>query len=66
VLEEPPAAGTAGQDAGPGGDPGHVPGRIGTVAVRPWQEGTEAPALPRAYQDLLEVAAEPWNGPSPT
>ena len=58
VLEEPSAAGTAGQDDGPGGDPGHVPGRIGTVAVPPWQEGTEASVLPRAYQDLLEVAAD--------
>jgi len=58
VLGEPPAADTAGQDGGPGGDPGHVPGRIGTVAVPSWQEGTEAAVLPRAYQDLLEVAAD--------
>jgi hypothetical protein len=58
VLGEPPAADTAGQDGGSGGDPGHVPGRIGTVAVPPWQEGTEAAVLPRAYQDLLEVAAD--------
>jgi hypothetical protein len=28
------------------------------VAVPPWQEGTEASVLPRAYQDLLEVAAD--------
>jgi hypothetical protein len=60
VLEQPPAADAAGQDGGPGGDPGHLPGRIGTVAVPPWQEGTGASALPRAYQDLLEVAAD-WQ-----
>jgi len=28
------------------------------VTVPPWQEGAEAPVLPRAYQDLLEVAAD--------
>jgi hypothetical protein len=28
------------------------------VAVPPWQEGTEASVLPRAYQDLREVAAD--------
>jgi hypothetical protein len=28
------------------------------VAVPPWQEGTQAAVLPRAYQDLLEVAAD--------
>jgi hypothetical protein len=28
------------------------------VAVPPWQEGAEASVLPRAYQDLLEVAAD--------
>jgi len=27
------------------------------VTVPPWQEGTEPSVLPRAYQDLLEVAA---------
>ena len=58
VLGEPPAADTAGQDGGPGAGPGHVPGRIGTVAVPSWQEGTEAAVLPRAYQDLLEVAED--------
>jgi hypothetical protein len=26
--------------------------------VPPWREGLEASALPRAYQDLLEVAAD--------
>jgi hypothetical protein len=30
---------------------------IGAVTVLPWQEGAEASVLPRAYQDLLEVAA---------
>ena len=57
VLEEPPAADPARQDGSPGGEPGHAP-RIGAVAVPPWQEGTEASVLPRAYQDLLEVAAD--------
>jgi hypothetical protein len=28
------------------------------VTVPPWQEGSEASVLPRAYQDLLEVAAD--------
>ena len=31
---------------------------IGAVTVPPWQEGAEASVLPRAYQDLLEVAAD--------
>jgi hypothetical protein len=57
VLEEPPAADTARQDGSPGGKPGNAP-RIGAVAVPPWQEGTEPSVLPRAYQDLLEVAAD--------
>src|ERR1035438_9133382 len=55
VLEEPPAADTAWQDGGPGGEPGHAP-RIGAVAVPPWQEGAEPSVLPRSYRDLLEVA----------
>src|SRR5262249_56832561 len=28
------------------------------VTVPPWQEGAEASVLPRAYQDLLEVAED--------
>ena len=57
VLEEPPAAEPAPQDGRPGGKAG--PGSpIGAVAVPPWQEGAEASVLPRAYQDLLEVAAD--------
>jgi hypothetical protein len=28
------------------------------VTVLPWQEGADASVLPRAYQDLLEVAAD--------
>jgi hypothetical protein len=58
VLEEPAAAGLpAGQDGGPAGEarPGSP---IGAVTVPPWQEGAEASVLPRAYQDLLEVAAD--------
>ena len=30
----------------------------GAVTVPPWQDGAEASVLPRAYQDLLEVAAD--------
>lgn len=58
VLEEPavaePPAGQAGRPAwgtGPGSP-------IGAVTVPPWREGLEASVLPRAYQDLLEVAAD--------
>src|ERR1039457_7345273 len=58
VLEEPPAADTAWQDGGPGGEPGHAP-RIGAVAVPPWQEGAEPSGLPRSYRDLLEAAGAP-------
>ena len=57
VLEEPPAADLARQEGGPGGKPGHAP-RIGAVTVPPWQEGAGASVLPRAYQDLVEVAAD--------
>ena len=57
VLEEPPAADTAGQGGGPGGIPGTAP-PIGAVTVPPWREGTEASVLPQAYQDLVEVAAD--------
>jgi hypothetical protein len=28
------------------------------VTVPPWQEGSEASVLPRAYQDLVEVAGD--------
>jgi hypothetical protein len=55
VLEEPPAADAARQDSGPGGKPGPA-SPIGAVTVPPSQEGAEASVLPRAYQDLLEVA----------
>jgi hypothetical protein len=57
VLEEPPAAGTARHDGGPGGKPGPA-SPIGAVTVLPWREGAEASVLPRSYQDLLEVAAD--------
>jgi hypothetical protein len=57
VLEEPPAADTPRQDGAPAGKPGPS-SPIGAVTVPPWQEGTEASVLPRAYQDLLEVAAD--------
>jgi hypothetical protein len=54
VLEEPATAGPA---AGSVGEP-RPASPIGAVTVPPWQEGTEASVLPRAYQDLLEVAAD--------
>jgi hypothetical protein len=58
VLEVPAAAEPpAGQAGKPAGKAGH--GRpAGVVTVPPWQEGSEAPVLPRPYQDLLEVAAD--------
>jgi hypothetical protein len=57
VLEEPPAADPARQEDAPAGKPG--PGSpIGAVTVPPWQQGSEASVLPRAYQDLLEVAED--------
>ena len=53
VLEGPVAAGP---DGGPAGEP--RPGSpIGAVTVPPWRDSMEASVLPRAYQDLLEVAA---------
>ena len=57
VLEEPaarscPPGGTAGRRGDAAGSP------VGAVTVLPWQEGAGASVLPRAYQDLLEVAAD--------
>ena len=58
VLEAPAVAGpAAGQGGGTAGKPGSA-SPIGAVTVPPWQEGSEASVLPRAYQDLLEVAAD--------
>jgi hypothetical protein len=57
VLGEPSVADAARRDGGPGREPGPA-SPIGAVAVTPWQEGAEASVLPRAYQDLLEVAAD--------
>ena len=57
VLEEPPEADTARQEGTPAGKPGPA-SPIGAVTVPPWQEGAEASVLPRAYQDLLEVAED--------
>ena len=57
VLEEPPEADTARQEGTPAGTPGPA-SPIGAVTVPPWQEGAEASVLPRAYQDLLEVAED--------
>jgi hypothetical protein len=55
VLEEPATAESP--EAGPGGAP-RPASPIGAVTVPPWQEGADSSALPRAYQDLLEVAAD--------
>jgi len=52
VLAEPP-----GPSGAPAGEP-RPASPIGAVTVPPWREGTEASVLPRAYQDLLEVAAD--------
>jgi len=58
VLEEPAAAEPpAGQHGGLAGPP-RPASPVGAVTVPPWQDGTEASVLPRAYQDLLEVAAD--------
>jgi len=53
VLEEPA---TAERQAAQGKQRPASP--IGAVTVPPWQEGADALALPRCYQDLLEVAAD--------
>lgn len=57
VLEEPPAADTARREGVPAAGPGPA-SPIGAVTVLPWQEGAEASVLPRAYQDLAEVAED--------
>ena len=59
LLDEPAVADPpAGQQAGGfAGEPRQA-SPIGAVTVPPWQDGAEASALPRAYQDLLEVAAD--------
>jgi len=58
VLGEPAAADVpTGQD---GGQPRETRAGspIGAVTVLPWREGLEASVLPRAYQDLPEVASD--------
>jgi len=58
ALEEPAVAEPpAGQDGWLAGKPGPA-SPAGSVTVPPWQEGSDASVLPRAYQDLLEVAAD--------
>ena len=61
VMEEPaaanPSAGQNGRPARPAGKARPV-SRIGAVMVPPWQQGSDASVLPRAHQDLLEVAAD--------
>ena len=58
VMEEPAAADPpARQNGRPTGKTRPV-SRVGAVTVPPWQEGSEASVLPRAHQDLLEVAAD--------
>ncbi len=58
VLEEPAVSEpSGGQGSGPAGKP-RPASPVGAVTVPPWQEGSEASALPRSYQDLVEVAAD--------
>jgi hypothetical protein len=58
ALEEPAVAEPpAGRDGGLAGKPWPA-SPAGALTVPPWQEGPDAPVLPRAYQDLLEVAAD--------
>jgi hypothetical protein len=58
VLKEPAVAEPpAGQNGGPAGK-ARPASPAGAVTVPPWQDGAEALVLPRAYQDLLEVAAD--------
>jgi hypothetical protein len=47
----------AGQNGRPAGET-RAASPIGAVTVLPWHEGAQASVLPRAYQDLLEVAAD--------
>jgi hypothetical protein len=54
AVADPPAGQQAGGFAG---EPRRA-SPTGAVTVPPWQDGAEASALPRAYQDLLEVAAD--------
>src|SRR5271168_2541499 len=54
ALEEPAVAEpAAGQDGRLAGKP-RPASPAGAVTVPPWQEGSDASVLPRAYQDLLE------------
>lgn len=57
VLEEPPAPDLVPQDGGSGGKPKPA-SPIGAVTVPPWRDGAEPSVLPRAYQDLVEVAED--------
>jgi hypothetical protein len=58
ALEEPAVAEPpAGQDGRLAGKP-RPASPTGAVTVPPWQEGSDASVLRRAYQDLLEVAAD--------
>jgi hypothetical protein len=57
IFEEPPAADAVPLDDGSGGKP-RTASPIGAVTVPPWQEGTGPSVLPRACQDLVEVAED--------
>jgi hypothetical protein len=58
VLEEPAAAEPpAGQD-GESAPASRPASPVGAVAVPPRQDGADASVLPRAYRDLLDVAAD--------
>jgi hypothetical protein len=57
VLEEPAADPEAGQDGEPAATAGPA-SPIGAVTVPPRQDAADASVLPRAYRDLLDVAAD--------
>jgi len=63
ASERPPAGADAGSVYGPGGasaaeavSSGGSP--IGVVTVPAWRPGTDAPVLPQAYRDVLEVLVD--------
>jgi hypothetical protein len=57
VLEEPAADPEAGQDGEPAAT-ARPASPVGAVTVPPRQDAADASVLPRAYRDLLDVAAD--------
>jgi hypothetical protein len=58
ILGEPSAADAVPLDDGGFGGMPRPASPIGAVTVPPWEEGADPLVLPRAYQDLLEVAED--------